>query len=402
MRFVRVWSPSVVVGLVVAFLGIGVVEVAGAAGGASVAARVPASGGTSRADLARGTVPPPTSVAPAAIERDEDVAAETPGPVDVKPRVTTAPRRAATDGPSPTPRPSRAAPHGHPKPKSTPVPRVTPTVAATITQKPTPLPTPSPPPTAPPLRRVTPVVRPEPALVRPAQVLDLRRWKLTLPIGRKRHPIEYRQPALGSLASGSYIRLTPDHGVAFRAPVGGVATGNSSYPRSELREMSADGRHEAGWTNAVGRHIMTIDQAITATPQAKPHVVAGQIHDSQDDVVMIRLEGRRLFVESDGDDVGLLDPAYRLGARFTVSIFASPAGIRVTYTPTLLGSSVAGGTSRLRGTGGAPNSRTVTLRRVGRGWYFKAGCYPQSNPEHGDRPSAYGEVVIYALTVQHA
>jgi len=235
---------------------------------------------------------------------------------------------------------------------------------------------------------------PTPAPVRPAQVLDLRRWKLTLPVGRPGHPTEYRQPALGSLASGSYVRLTPDHGVAFRAPVGGATTGNSSYPRSELREMSADGQDEAEWTNRTGRHVMTIDQAITATPQVKPHVVAGQIHDAEDDVVMIRLEGRRLFVESDGDDVGPLDPAYRLGTRFTVSIAATPAGIRVVYNPPLRGSSVAAG--------GAPSSRSVDVRKVGRGWYFKAGCYPQSNPDRGDRPSAYGEVVIYALTVQHA
>ena len=131
---------------------------------------------------------------------------------------------------------------------------------------------------------------------------------------------------LGSLANGSFVRLTPGGGVAFRAPVGGATTGNSSYPRSELREMSADGRREAGWTNASGRHIMTINQAITATPRAKPHVVAGQIHGAEDDVVMIRLEGRRLFVESDGTDVGLLDPRYRLGTRFTVSIIATPMG----------------------------------------------------------------------------
>ena len=189
-----------------------------------------------------------------------------------------------------------------------------------------------------------------------------------------------RQPGLRSLANGAYVRVTPDRGVAFRAPVNGTTTRNSSYPRSELREMSADGKHEAGWTNAAGRHVMTITQAITATPRAKPHVVAGQIHDADDDVLMIRLEGRRLFVESDGDEVGLLDPAYRLGTRFTVSISATPAGVRVRYN----------------------TARIVDLPKVGRGWYFKAGCYPQSNPERGDRPSAFGEVVVYALGVRHS
>lgn len=124
---------------------------------------------------------------------------------------------------------------------------------------------------------------------------------------------------------------------------------------------------------------MTITQAITATPRAKPHVVAGQIHDAEDDILMVRLEGRRLFVESNGDDVGVLDPRYRLGTRFTVAIVATPSGVRVTYN----------------------TARTVDLPKVGRGWYFKAGCYPQSNPERGDSPDAFGEVVIYALTVSH-
>jgi poly(beta-D-mannuronate) lyase len=211
-------------------------------------------------------------------------------------------------------------------------------------------------------------------------VLDLRRWKLTLPVGRKEHPTEIRQPALGALANGSFFRLIPNRGVAFRAPVGGVTTGHSSYPRSELREMTSDGRDEAGWNSARGRHVMTLDQAITATPRAKPHVVAGQIHDAEDDVVMIRLEGRRLFVESDGDDVGVLDADYRLGTRFTVSVVASRHGVAIVYN----------------------RHRTIRVDRAGRGWYFKAGCYPQSNPDRGDRPSAFGEVVIYAITVRHS
>ncbi len=229
-----------------------------------------------------------------------------------------------------------------------------------------------------------------PPPTRPAQVLDLRSWKLTLPAGREGRPLDIRQPRLGVAGNGSYFRLRADRGVMFRAPVGGVTTENSKYPRAELREMSADGRREAGWTNATGRHVMTISQAITSTPQAKPHVVAGQIHDDEDDVVMIRLEDRRLFVESDGDDLGLLDPNYRLGTRFTVSMIATRTGIRVVYKP-----------PRAPRAGGTPNVRSVHVRKVGRGWYFKAGCYPQSNPDRGDRPTAFGEVVIYALTVRH-
>ena len=237
------------------------------------------------------------------------------------------------------------------------------------------------------------MVRPTPPPVRPADVLDLRPWKLTLPVGKQGHPLELLQPLLGTAGNSAFFRLRPDRGVMFRAPVGGVTTENSSYPRAELREMTPDGRRRAAWSSTSGRHVMTITQAITGTPRAKPHVVAGQIHDAEDDIVMIRLEGRRLFVESDGQDVGLLDPNYQLGTRFKVSIAATSAGIRIRYNhPPLRGSSVAAG--------GAPTS-VVDVRKAGRGWYFKAGCYVQSNPKRGDRPTAFGEVVIYALSVRH-
>jgi poly(beta-D-mannuronate) lyase len=190
-----------------------------------------------------------------------------------------------------------------------------------------------------------------------------------------------RQPDLGTFSEPDTFRVdAASSGVVFRARAGGVTTRNSKYPRAELREMTAGGGDEAAWSNAAGSHVMTITQAITAVPPAKPHVVAGQIHDEEDDVLMIRLEGTRLFVESDGDDVGVLDPAYVLGTRFTVEIAATPAGIRVTYN----------------------GARTVDLGVVRDGLYFKAGCYTQSNPSRGDSPDAFGEVVIYALTVRHA
>jgi hypothetical protein len=35
------------------------------------------------------------------------------------------------------------------------------------------------------------------------------------------------------------------------------------------------------------------------------------------------------------------------------------------------------------------------------GCHFKAGCYTQSNTSHGDAPTAYGEVIIFGLSVTH-
>jgi hypothetical protein len=216
----------------------------------------------------------------------------------------------------------------------------------------------------------------------PARVLDLANWKLTLPIGSSAHKAtEVTQPALGTYKNSTYFHLdSTGKGVVFRANAGGATTSGSTYPRSELREMTDGGKKEAGWSSKTGTHVMTVNEAITAVPAAKPHVVAAQIHDGEDDVVMIRLEKNRLFVEADGDEVGVLDPSYVLGTRFTVELRAASSGIRVTYNGT----------------------KTVTYSASGSGYYFKAGCYTQSNVDKGDKASAYGEVVIYSLQVKHS
>ena len=74
-----------------------------------------------------------------------------------------------------------------------------------------------------------------------------------------------------------------------------------------------------------------------------------------------------------------LDPAYRLGTRFTVQFVVTPGLIRVTYN----------------------GIKTASLERDGSDYYFKAGCYTQANEDNSDEDS-YGEVVIHALTVQHS
>jgi hypothetical protein len=220
---------------------------------------------------------------------------------------------------------------------------------------------------------------PQPPTV-PAGVLHLNSWKLTLPISTSKDgsPDEITQPRLDSFVLSPYFQLTPDHtGVQFRAPVGGVTTSGSKYPRSELREMTAGGATPASWSNAAQTHTMTIRQAITHVPAVRPQLVAGQIHDAKDYVILIRLEGVHLFVEADGNNVGTLDDNYRLGTVFTVQVVAGDGHIRVSYNGVVKADYV----------------------KSGSGYYFKAGCYTQSNPSKGDAPDDYGQVVVYGLDV---
>lgn len=216
----------------------------------------------------------------------------------------------------------------------------------------------------------------------PGRLLDLREFKLTLPIGPPRKATEVEQPALATFAHETFFHLNADGtGVVFRAPCGGSTTKGSGYPRSELREMTDGGRRKAAWSTTNGRHRMFIRQAITHTPDRKPHVVAGQIHDGDEDVLVIRLEGRKLFVDHNGNDGPVLTDNYKLGDVFTVQMIAEAGRVRVYYN-------------------GAEEPVDDYPVRTN-GCYFKAGCYTQSNPKKGDVSEAYGEVVVYELRVEH-
>lgn len=214
----------------------------------------------------------------------------------------------------------------------------------------------------------------------PATKLDLTNWKITLPVDKDRNNAadEVKQPQLHTLSYPPYFMLTPD-GVAFRAYADGATTDNSGYPRSELREMTDGGQKKASWSSTEGSHSMTIEEAVTHLPDVKHEVVAGQIHDASDDIIMIRLEGTHLFVEANGKNIGDLNPNYSLGKKFVVKITAENGKINVFYD----------------------NVQKVTYDKSGTGYYFKAGCYTQTNTSRGDPASSYGEVVIYDLEVSH-
>jgi len=241
----------------------------------------------------------------------------------------------------------------------------------------------------------------------PADVLDLTNWKLTLPVdgdGDDRAD-EIRQPCLAVPCydptrkmydnplfkvpfTSVWFHVT-DHrdGVDFRAPVDGATTSGSENARSELRELAPADKNgdevEARWSNKGSAvHTMEVEQAILATPRRYRSVVSAQIHNDDDDVILIKYRDGRLFADADrGNFDGTLDDNYRLGTRFKLRIQATKGLIRVTYNDT----------------------KTVVYKKASDTMYFKAGVYNQSNLEKypDEVPNSYGEVVIYKLKVTH-
>jgi hypothetical protein len=140
--------------------------------------------------------------------------------------------------------------------------------------------------------------------------------------------------------------------------------------------MAAGGKNEIGWSTADdGLHTLSLKAAITKTPKRKPHVVCAQVHDAKSDLLMVRLEGEKIFIErSQGGDV-MLERRYRLGTAFTLKLEAGGGRVKAWFDGDLKMD--------------WPISRAEC--------YFKCGCYTQSNPDRGDDPTDYGEVVIYEL-----
>jgi hypothetical protein len=215
--------------------------------------------------------------------------------------------------------------------------------------------------------------------------VDLRPWKITLPVDRNDNGVADERYPIGTWDDPSFFDVVRDATgkvtrIRFRAPVAGATTSGSKYPRSELREMKLDG-NKAAWSSTSGSHTMTGLFDFKAVPGRKPHVVCAQIHDASDDIVMVRLEGQRIFVEGDGNDYGTLDGLYTLGDPFYLTVKATSAGVSVKYVSAKTGF-----------------TKTRTVSKTGSGWYFKAGCYTQANEDNG---TGYGEVNIYELAVSH-
>jgi hypothetical protein len=212
--------------------------------------------------------------------------------------------------------------------------------------------------------------------------LSLLNWSLTLPIDTNTNGIadEILQPQLATFQKPPYfLTNSAGNGLVFIAPCGGVTTKGSQYPRSELREMATQGLERAAWSTTNGTHTLEIIQAVNHLPVVKPQIVIGQIHNAIRDQLTFRLQNHDLLIDHLGVKSPLSTTPYQLGDVFSVKFVAHDGKVDCYF-----------------------NGQFVqSLPVEADGCYFKAGCYTQSNVSKGDASDAYGEVVIYGLSVTH-
>lgn len=190
-----------------------------------------------------------------------------------------------------------------------------------------------------------------------------------------------------------------DTAVQLNAPVDGPTTDGSSFARCELREVNPDGSN-AGWNPFTGTHYVRGRTRITHLPASGKAIVLAQLFNTaaSADRVSIRTQlvsgTVRLRVRINGTSVAggpgaSLDvyppgEANLLGREFEWMIKVV-AGVLSVYIDDLDNPWVT--SSALVNTGGPT-------------WYFKAGCYNQSN-QSTEAATEYGAVELRRLQHWH-
>lgn len=213
----------------------------------------------------------------------------------------------------------------------------------------------------------------------PTPVFTVDDWKLAIPEQNTNGgPQEIVGRELLSENNNPYFTL--NESARFSVPVGGYIQDQSSFARSELREM--DDGALAAWDSHSGMHTLHLQVSIDQVPPVRPSIVACQIHGTSHYVALLRLDGSRLYVKTPENPDGVtLDDGYVIGSRFTIDVVVKDG--KATFSYSALGRA----------------TRQVRVPADCDKCYFKAGAYLQTNQGFGDSPESIGVVTIYRLDV---
>jgi Alginate lyase len=229
--------------------------------------------------------------------------------------------------------------------------------------------------------------------VAPGGNFDLSLWELQEPVGAAGAPTTISPAALegpGGFRDSYFFTDPTDGAMTFWDPENGVTTADSSYPRSELREMNADGS-TANWPIS-GTNLLSATVAVTEVPD---HVCVGQIHLGTAIQAGLAASTKPLlelyYYATGAIQLGIEnDPT---GGQTSHPITNVPLGTPFSYTVQLTGD----GTITL-GIDGATTTFAMPASFNGYGQYFKAGDYDQTA---GTDATIGATVKFYALQVSH-
>jgi hypothetical protein len=171
--------------------------------------------------------------------------------------------------------------------------------------------------------------------------------------------------------------------MTFFCPENGVHTANSSFPRSELRELKPGG----DWPET-GTHTLTATLKVEDT---LAHVSIGQIHIGTGGSPASTKPLLELFYYSTGQ-INLLLETSPAGGGPETGITTVPLGTKFSYSIQLSGSSLTITVA------GVTKTYTISSSYSAERFYFKAGDYLQTTGSSG---TVGAHVAFYALNVTH-
>jgi Alginate lyase len=222
----------------------------------------------------------------------------------------------------------------------------------------------------------------------PGGNFDLSHWMLEEPTGATISPAKLEGPS--GFQDTYFFTNAIDGSMSFWDPENGSTTPNSNYPRSELRELSAQGT-DANWAVA-GSHTLSATLKVTQVPD---HVCVGQIHvgTGTPSTTKPLLE---LFYYANGDIVMAIEDSPS-GNQTPHQVGKVPLGTPWSYVIGLTGNASGNTVSLVLG-GGSPQTWAMPSGFDQENMYFKAGDYDQSAGSSG---TVGAKVQFYALGVVH-
>lgn len=233
-------------------------------------------------------------------------------------------------------------------------------------------------------------------LTPPAELFDLRPYRLGLPVDRDgRSRGEAATVSNAELVGppgyqSDYFHLQSDGALVFHAPSNGATTSpgvGSDHTRSELRELYR-GKDSTEWTNRIGGTLRA-DCLVRRTALRAATTVIGQIHGL--DSMMMTLAFRP---KTGRVSAVVLDAPHASGTREIVLAEGVSTGDRLRYTIQWIGRTLSITVN------GHTENLSTSAAWDGVPVYFKAGAYSTA-PASGNLPLDATEVWFYALQIQH-
>jgi hypothetical protein len=182
-----------------------------------------------------------------------------------------------------------------------------------------------------------------------------------------------------------YFYTGADGAMIFWCPINGTTTGNTHYPRSELREMLSDSK-TYDWLATDGTAILAATCAVLQVPSETGETIIGQIHARSIVYPMLKLAYKN------GRVIALVKKTSKSDDDTPFPLASAALGEKITYEIKLADNVLAITANGV--------SATVTLAAD---WspitlYFKAGNYVQAA---GKSSTDGAKVAFYAVHVSH-